>query len=170
MTMQEVDQLRALADAAVEHRRVAQRAVLNALADLGGEGLDIAPDDGLLARAAGAHADARRALSWAELASQTAEARVLVALEAWWAQGCAELVTTGRWVMRARGYSYGGDAGPGEHVEMCWVTKSGGVSRSRAEAAVYTSEAEAWEHAQGAGLVGRDEDTKLPWCWTEVTP
>lgn len=71
-----------------------------------------------------------------------------------------------KFLMRSLCYSYGGDEGPGEHEHVGYVTVDGSVTQVQAQARRYESEAEAWEHATAAGLVGRKEDGS-PWCWVE---
>lgn len=84
-------------------------------------------------------------------------------------------------VMRARYWDYeavfehsyvelrDGEYDPTTYKGVGWVTKDGQVTHIRAHAKVYDSEAEAWEHASAADLVGRSKDGE-DWCWPEEVP
>lgn len=68
-----------------------------------------------------------------------------------------------KFVMRARGYCYPEGC---EQITICYVCKDGSISQARSQARIYDSEAEAWEHARAADLIGGT--TLAPWCWVEV--
>lgn len=72
---------------------------------------------------------------------------------------------SGKWVMRVRGWNYEG----GEHIVHCWLGKDGSIYSCKMMARIYTSEAEAWEHAISAGHTtgGSNEDEHGLVCWTE---
>lgn len=47
-----------------------------------------------------------------------------------------------------------------------WVTKDGRVTSRMCDAHRYASEADAWLHLAGTGLLGSDENGD--WCWVEA--
>lgn len=69
-------------------------------------------------------------------------------------------------IMRTWGYSYGGDEGPGEYRHDCYLQSDGQVSQYRAQARVYESEADAWEHLMSSSVCSA-EDIAEGAAWVE---
>jgi hypothetical protein len=85
-------------------------------------------------------------------------------LREWWAQGYRD-ITPARpaFVVRVRGVHYDGGR---EVTVVGWLTKDGACSSSRAQARVYATIADAWDHAIASNVAG--VDAIGPWCWVET--